>query len=168
MLREQNIYKMDKNVFEMIENEWFLVGAINKEKKANAMTAQWGALGFLWKKPIAIIFVRPQRYTHEFIEDSNRFTLSFFDDKYKDMLMYFGRVSGRDEDKIKKENLHIIDNSDLIFDEAKLTFVCKKLYKGNIEKDSFIEEIIPNEIYKNNDYHTFYIGEIEKLYKNEN
>ncbi len=34
----------------------------------NTMTASWGGLGVLWNKPMATIYVRPQRYTFQFLE----------------------------------------------------------------------------------------------------
>ena len=87
-----------------IQNKWMLVTA-EKDGKANTLTASWGGLGSLWRRKVAFIFIRPSRYTNEFIEGSGRFTLTFFDGQ-KDALGYLGKTSGRDvPDKAEKAGL---------------------------------------------------------------
>ena len=44
------------------------------------MTASWGGLGVLWGKPVAFIFLRPTRYTKEFVDKAD-FILSGIDEK---------------------------------------------------------------------------------------
>ena len=68
------LYKIDK--------EWAVL-TCGKKEKFNMMTISWGGLGTLWHKPIATIYVRPNRYTNEFIENNDYFTLSFYDEEYK-------------------------------------------------------------------------------------
>ena len=70
------IKDLSENFFEVIGKEWMLVTAGNKDH-FNTMTASWGGIGFLWNKPVVYIFIRPERYTFEFIEKSEYFTLSF-------------------------------------------------------------------------------------------
>ena len=67
---------IDKNVIKLIGQDWMLVAAGDKEK-FNMMTASWGSMGYLWNKPVVMVFVRPQRYTFEFTERKDEFTLSF-------------------------------------------------------------------------------------------
>lgn len=50
------------------------------------MTVSWGGIGELWGKDVAMIFIRPQRYTYEFIEREDYFTMSFFEKEYKKAL----------------------------------------------------------------------------------
>ena len=95
----------DQSVFRLIGKEWMLVTAKNQEGKVNTMTASWGGLGVMWGKNVAVTVLRPQRYTKEFIDQSESFTLSFYDDTFKKDLSYLGSVSGRDEDKIAKTRL---------------------------------------------------------------
>ena len=92
----------DQSVFRLIGKEWMLVTAKNQEGKVNTMTASWGGFGVMWGKNVAVTVLRPQRYTKEFIDQSESFTLSFYDDTFKKDLSYLGSVSGRDEDKIAK------------------------------------------------------------------
>ena len=68
--------ELDQNVFSMIGEQWMLVTAGTVER-CNTMTASWGGLGVLWGKPVATVYIRPQRYTLEFVEREDCFTLSF-------------------------------------------------------------------------------------------
>ena len=92
---------IDKNVIKLIGQDWMLVTAGDQEK-FNMMTASWGSMGYLWNKPVVMVFVRPQRYTFEFTEKKDEFTLSFFDEKYRHALNVCGSVSGRDVNKVQE------------------------------------------------------------------
>ena len=95
---------IDKNVIKLIGQDWMLVTAGDQEK-FNMMTASWGSMGYLWNKPVVMVFVRPQRYTFEFTEKKDEFTLSFFDEKYRHALNVCGSVSGRDVNKVQELSL---------------------------------------------------------------
>jgi hypothetical protein len=130
------------------------------------MTASWGALGVLWGKNVFICFVRPQRYTHEFTEESDRISISFFSEEYRDALKLCGSKSGRDIDKIKESNLSVFnDNGNVGFHEAERIIYGKKLYAGKIDPKCFITDDI--EKWYKNDYHTVYVCEIEKIFIKE-
>ena len=133
----------------------------------NTMTASWGGFGVLWFKNVATIYVRPQRYTHEFLDASDSFTLSFLPEKYRDALNHCGKTSGRDSDKITQAGLAtIIDGNSAYFQEAEFVMVCRKIYKSKLEPMGFLDADI-EKCYPKNDYHTIYIGEIEKCLKKE-
>ena len=89
------------NPFTKIGKEWALLTA-GDENGFNTMTVSWGAMGFMWGKPSVTVYIRPQRYTKEFVDTRDTFTLSFYPAEKKDALSYLGKVSGRDEDKVKK------------------------------------------------------------------
>ena len=89
------------NPFTKIGKEWALLTAGN-ENGFNTMTVSWGAMGFMWGKPSVTVYIRPQRYTKEFVDARDTFTLSFYPAEKKDALSYLGKVSGRDENKVKK------------------------------------------------------------------
>ena len=159
---ELKISDIRVNPFEEIGNSWMLVTA-KKENAVNTMTASWGALGIMWGKPVSFIGIRPQRYTKEFVDFSDEFSICFFDESYKDKLEYLGKVSGRHENKIDKSGLTLIDYDNIpIFAEAKLAFICKKLYSQSLAPNCFIDINLDNTWYKNKDYHTIYISEIIK------
>ena len=160
---EKKIEDFSSNAFTMIGKEWMLISA-EKDGKVNTMTASWGGLGILWNEPVAYIFIRPQRYTKEFVDANEKLTLSVLDDSFRKQLSYLGTVSGRDENKIEKAGLTVRNDYDApFFDEAKTVFVCKKLFAQELNPDCFIEKAIDGAMYPNHDYHTMYVCRIEKI-----
>ena len=120
--------ELQKNPFQMIGKEWLLVTA-EKDGKANTMTASWGGVGVMWGRNVAFIVIRPQRYTKEFIDASDKLSLSVLDEEYRKTLSYLGSVSGRDEDKIGKSGLTVAHTDDVpYFAEANTVITGKKLY----------------------------------------
>ena len=151
------------NTFELIGNTWMVVCAGNKEK-CNAMTASWGGLGVMWGKNVAYIVIRPTRYTKEFVDANQRFSLCFLPEIYKKELTYLGTVSGRDEDKIAKAGFDIaFDNITPYFNESFLSMFCTKLYTQAFEPNLFIDKGLDSKWYNEHDYHTLYIAEIDKV-----
>jgi flavin reductase (DIM6/NTAB) family NADH-FMN oxidoreductase RutF len=165
---EIDIKSIVDNVFQLFDDEWMLVTAGTGEK-FNTMTASWGSFGILWNKPIAICFIRPQRYTLGFVEKQDYFTLSFFSDKYRNILNFCGQKSGRDIDKIKKTGLIPFETAlgNIGFQQARMILECKKIYADFIIPDKFIDTQIINKIYPTNDFHKFFIGEIIHCYLNK-
>lgn len=159
--------ELNKSPFQMIGNDWMLITA-EHNNKVNTMTASWGGLGIMWNKNVTYVVLRPQRYTKEFIDNTDTFSLCFFDKKYKKELSYLGTVSGRDEDKISKTSLTInhFDNTPY-FEEAEIVITCKKLFAQDFNPDSFIEKDLIAKNYPNNDFHTMYISEVIKVFKKE-
>lgn len=155
--------ELQENSFDLIGNKWMLVSAKRKDGSVNAMTASWGGLGVMWGKDVAFVVIRPQRYTKEFVDDSDRFTLTFFDKSYKKMLGYMGSVSGRDEDKMTKSELTVIGEDAPYYEECYMALVCKKLFAQDWKKESFIDKEIIGKWYPNEDFHTLYVAEIEQV-----
>lgn len=138
-----------------------LVSATDKDGKTNAMTASWGGLGVLWGKKVAFVFIRPQRYTKKFVDYAENFSLSFFEESYKPMLGYMGKVSGKNEDKIKKSGLTVqYKDGAPVFKEASLTLICRKMYRQTLEEDCFIDKTNIGKWYPQKDYHDMYVAEI--------
>lgn len=154
---------LNENPFKMIGKDWLLLTA-RKEGKVNTMTASWGGVGVLWNKNVAYLFIRPQRYTKEFIDASDRLSISVLPEEYRKQLGYLGRVSGRDEDKIANSGLTVKDFEGVPgFEEARLTIVAKKLYAQELKEECFIDTAIIEKDYKAKDFHTMYVVEIEKI-----
>ncbi|MGI6777907.1 MAG: flavin reductase family protein [Acetivibrionales bacterium] len=150
------------NTFKLIGSEWMLITA-GRAESYNTMTASWGGFGVLWHKNICFCVVRPTRYTYEFMERSDTYTLSFFDERYKKALEFCGSKSGRDVDKAAETGLTPVEseNKTVFFDEARLVIECRKLYFHDIDPKSFIDPTIENN-YPKKDYHRMYVGEIIK------
>ncbi len=164
--KEIKAEELNTAVFSDIGSKWMLISAAKKDGSINTMTASWGALGVLWGKNVFICFVRPQRFTHEFTEESDRISISFFGEEYRDALKLCGSKSGRNCDKIKESGLSVFNNEGNVgFLEAERIIYGKKLYSGAIDPRCFVSEDI-EKLY-NNDYHTVYICEIEKIDEKE-
>ena len=155
-IEPQNI---EENLIDLIGNKWMLVTA-EKDGVANTMTASWGGAGVMWNKPSAFVFIRPQRYTFEFIEESDALTLSFFGEEMRDALKLCGSVSGRDCDKIKEAGLTLTHRQGMpCFEEAKLTLYCRKRYGQFLNEESVIDKDVMSN-YAAGDFHKMYICEI--------
>lgn len=133
--------------------------------KANGLLATWGALGSLWGRKAAFIFIRPSRYTDGFIKKSNRFTLTFFD-KRTEAMNYMGAHSGRDEpDKAEKAGLSPIEvDGQPTYKEGRLVLICRNMYASQFVRDDFIEKNIDDEKNPQGNRSVMYIAEIEKGY----
>ena len=150
--------------FDLFNKSWALVtaGPINNH---NSMTVSWGELGTLWRKDVATIYIKPCRYTHEFMEANDYFVISFFDEKYRNALMVMGSKSGRDVDKDELAGLTPINHKEVtIYKEAKVTLICKKIYQHDMVLENIPEEEI-NTYYKEESPHTMYIGEVIEIIK---
>lgn len=163
VLKEIQPKELRSNPFKLIGDDWMLIAA-GSEEKANAMTASWGGLGVMWNKKVAFVAIRPQRFTKEFVDAGETFSLSFFPKKYKKTMAYFGSVSGRDEDKIAKSGLSLVHDLEApYFKEAKLVLICRKLMQQDFEPGNMLDESINPTYYPGSDHHTLYIAEIEKV-----
>jgi flavin reductase (DIM6/NTAB) family NADH-FMN oxidoreductase RutF len=160
MFREISPFEIGENAIDLIGEQWMLVTA-GKKDSFNTMTAAWGGFGFLWNMPVAYIFIRPQRYTYQFTEKDDFFTLCFFDTAYRNALTYCGSHSGKDVDKIKETGLipKTTLNDNIYFEQAKLVIECEKIYFDDIKPEHFIDSSI-DKYYPGKDYHRMYIGKI--------
>ncbi len=170
-MKELTVEQLNDNVFETIGKEWMIVtaGTINKY---NNMTASWGGLGWLWNKPVAFIFIRPERHTIGFIEEANSLTLSFLGNskQARDIYNLLGSKSGRDIDKMHIEGLSPIatENNSVAYAEARLTLNCRKLFVTDMNESNFIDKSLVDRWYgPNNRYHRIYVVEIEKITAND-
>jgi len=155
--------EIEGNAVSLWDDSWFLISA-GTVLQHNMMTASWGNIGCLWNKPIVTIFVRPSRYTYEFVEKNEYFTLSAFPEAKREILKICGSVSGRDKDKTKETALSPFASAhgSVFFEEAELLIECKKLYFQDLDTSHFlVPEIEKN--YADKMYHRMYVGEITEV-----
>lgn len=165
MLKEFDIKNLEFNPFKRIARDWCLITA-GQKGSFNTMTASWGGVGILWNKEVATCYIRPQRYTKEFVDREELFTLSFFPDGCRKALNLCGTVSGRDHDKPAEAGITpVFSDGTVWFEEANLVLVCRKLYAQPMTEESFIDKKVLSQNYPAMDLHTIYIGEIVKAYK---
>ena len=156
--------ELNIDIFNKLNSEWALLTAGDKDK-FNTMTISWGQMGTLWNKPVVTAYVRESRYTHEFMDNSEYFTVSFYPAKFKDVLGVLGSKSGRDMDKMNESGLtaKLLENG-VTFEEAEITLVCKKLFMQRVDMDLMSDEI-RSQFYGDNDAHDMYIGEVIDIIK---
>lgn len=158
-----------EDVVELIGKEWMLVTAGTPESY-NTMTASWGGVGFLWNKPVAFVFVRPERHTFGFMEREERFTLSFLGREHRDILNFCGTKSGRDCDKAKETGLRPVatEQGGVTFEQARLVLECRKLYRTEMKAGEFLDKACLERWYNDRpggSLHAVYVAEIENVYE---
>lgn len=157
--------QINDNVIKLIGTDWMLITAGNLEK-FNTMTASWGSMGVLWNKPVAFCFIRPTRFTYNFSETNEYFTLSFFTEAERKILNFCGAKSGRNIDKIKNTGLIplLTENNSIGYKQARLCLECKKIYFEDLNPEKILDSDTDSKFYPKKDYHRMYIGEITNCY----
>jgi len=167
-MKKIDVLELKDNFFDAISKEWMLVTA-GKMSDFNMMTASWGCMGWLWARPVAVVFIRPERFTHEFVECNEVLTLSFLGNTPKARTIYnfCGTKSGRDYDKVEETGLTPVETADgnVTFEQARLTLECRKLYKDSIKAEHFLDkEMLQYYGGKLGGFHDVYVLEIENVY----
>lgn len=166
-MKKIDVSELRMNPMTKIGKEWMLVTAGCQERGYNTMTASWGHLGHIWGFDTSVIYVRPQRYTKQFVDREEKYTLCFFPG-YKKEMGYLGTKSGRDEDKVAAVGLTpVFGNGFTYFAEASLVLVCRKLYQAPLKEEYFLDKRIVTDDYPKKDFHDLYVGEILEVYINE-
>lgn len=168
MYREIKFNDLSKELLEQLQKGAFLT--VKSGDKVNTMTIAWGALGFMWNKPVFTAMVRYSRYTYELIEKAEDFTVSFpLNGQMKKELGSCGTKSGRDVDKFKECNLTLKDGDAVnspVIDECDLHVECKIVFKQPMD-ENYLDEEVKERSYANGNYHVIYYGEIKKVYVKE-
>ena len=166
-MKQIDFTELKKNPAELIGKQWMLITAGTPEQ-FNCMTASWGGLGYLWNRPVAFVFVRPNRHTATFMEDQPSFTLSFMPEKYRNDLIFCGRNSGRDVDKMSATSLQpfTTPNGLVAMDDAELVIECRKMAVASMQEADFVDysEVSPQWYDPTNPLHKVYICEITATY----
>lgn len=154
----------DENPFTWFKGQGLLLAVGDKENN-NAMTIGWGALGNVWSKigPNTVtVYVAEGRYTYEFMENYDYFTVMAFDKEDARILGYMGTHSGRDGDKAAHLGLHTLytEHGTPYYEEAELVLECKTIYRAPMLKEGMCEEV--RAFYENFDagVHHMYIGNV--------
>ena len=149
------------NAIKLIGKDWMLITA-GTLARFNMMTASWGGMGNLWRGPVAFAFVRPQRFTFPLMEQNAYFTLTFYDESYRETLNFCGTHSGRDVDKVAATGLTPVagETGAVYFAEARLVLECRKVYAQYLKGENFVVSEFDDKFYPTKDYHRLYVGEI--------
>jgi len=183
--QEENGFKKIDVKKDFTENgfSWFhdaeLLAAGDKEK-SNAMTIGWGGIGTLWGRTALTVYVAEKRYTKEFMDKAEYFTVMAFDVEHSKVLRYMGTKSGRDEDRSATQGdacpdkkaaalgLHTAytANGTPYYTEAGMVIECKIMYSAPFDPQYFKSEV-PKRMYSNfpAGIHSMYIGEVVNAWK---
>lgn len=152
------------DILSVFDKKWALLTAGAKES-FNSMTISWGSLGTLWNKPVATVYVRQSRYTHDFMDDNEYFTVSFYPEENKKQLGVLGSKSGRDMDKMTGSGLTPVEVGESVsFKEAEVTLLCRKLFMQRLDIDKMPADVV-SAFYAGGDPHDMYIGEVVDVVK---
>jgi flavin reductase (DIM6/NTAB) family NADH-FMN oxidoreductase RutF len=160
--------KLSVEIVNLWDKQWFLLTS-GTPKDFNMMTVSWGSIGCIWNKPFAQIVVRPQRYTFQFLEKNDSFTLCAFSEKYRPTLQLLGSKSGKLGDKLALTDLTVKKSTKIsapAYNEASLILECRKIYYQDLDPKGFLDDSIQNN-YPINDYHRVYYGEILAVFLDE-
>lgn len=142
----KNFEETEYKVFDLFRNQWALVSSGDIEE-FNACTVSWGSLGTLWTRPgkngsTVTVYLHPARYTRELLQKNDTFTVSFFSSEHRKALGYMGSHSGRNEDKVAASGLTPISLDGTVgYEEANLTFVCRKIYQHQLAKEDIAQDV---------------------------
>lgn len=150
-----------------LEKEWMLLTAGNRNGGVATMTINWGMFGFIWNKNAVFVSVRKSRNTLPFIEKNKSFSLGIFSEKYRDKLVFCGRNSGKNVDKISHCRFTTLFYDNIpFFSQSNTVLLCNLIYKGDITDDGFIDKDIFTEWYTHGvhtgDMHTFFIASVNE------
>jgi enoyl-CoA hydratase len=149
-----------------------VLSAGNKDSH-NSCVIGWGLLGVAWSKPLFIVYVKPDRYTYQFMETTEFFTVNFIKKSLYKKFRIYGNKSGRDINKEEESGAQIqyLDNGGITFKEAEEVYVCKVMAKTYFDEKNLSKEIIDfydkaSGLFKQTkEPHGVYIGEIIGHYK---
>ncbi len=165
-----SLKELQDNPVKMVADDWLLLSAKKSDSDSfNMMTLSWGTIGNLWGEPVAIVYVRPQRYTYQFTEDSKYFTLTVFEEKDRDILQFCGTKSGREFDKVKETGLKPLytELGNVYYEQARVVIECEKIYADFFKEEAFIDKSIAEKIYPHKDFHKMYVGKILNVWVKE-
>ena len=161
-----DVKQLPGNIFAMYDSGWALITA-GDDSRWNTMTISWGQAGWLWGRPVVTAYVRKSRYTLEFTEARERFTISFFDSgACREQLGVLGSKSGRDMDKMHQSGLTPVAlEGEYAFAEARMVLVCRKVYADWVDPERFVDRSVFDKSYAQpDDVHRIYVAEVEAAY----
>lgn len=165
-LRSVDPSTLKPEVYQAFGTQYALLTAGDRDG-CNTMTIGWCQLGRLWNQPVCTVYVRPERYTYEFTEKHDYFTVSVMPLEAKQTMVFCGSKSGRDVDKIKECGLTLCYGKEdaPFFDDAELVLVCKKLYQQDLDPAGVLEEERIMPFYgESGGWHRMYVGRVEEAY----
>ena len=166
MFDKISAYEIEGNSIKLFKSDCPIV-VFGDLKKHNGLTVAWGTLGCLWSKEIATVYVKPTRYSFEFANNCEYFTIMWFDELKDSVNKVFGFKSGKDVNKEELCSLTPIElDGGVGYEEASLIIVCKKIYQNPLDKNNILaKDVLEKPLYQDGLFHSEYFGEIVSVYK---
>jgi len=169
-LREVDSNGLNLNIFSTFLKDTPLITAGSADR-LNTMTIGWGMLGTIWNKNAGTFYVRPCRYTHDFLTANDTFSISILPPRYREVLTLCGTTSGRDTDKISAAGLTVAYDVAPYFEEADRVMILRKMYTDAFKTEGFVGSgcehydtyYAPESAQGNLLPHDLFIGEVIKL-----
>lgn len=167
-MREFDIKEIDWNYYKLLAKNWAALTMKGDDGVVNSMTISWGQYGSLWANesgnnlPVATVFVRPQRFSRPLMDQAGTFSVSFVKPEHKKSLTFLGSKSGRDvKNKVAASGLTVAyyDETPYVA-ESSFALICRKLYQAPLVAEGFVDQVVKNECYPDEDYHIVYVGQI--------
>ncbi len=165
IITKENFRDASYDVFKKFNDQWGIVTAGGIDDY-NCMTLGWGMMGNVWAHPgsALTIYVQPSRYTFEYMEKNDYFTVCFLPEEHRADAEILGTLSGRDGDKVAKTKLTPVAMEHGVgFVESELTFVCRKVCSQQFDINC-VPEAMRKGMYSRLEPHYFYIGYIEDAF----
>ena len=141
-----------------------LLASTRRDGKSNVMTIGWATVGIIWGRPVAVVLVRPSRYTYEFIEDSKVFTINVPTPEMKKFVSLCGTSSGREVDKLAQVQTSMGQEIDCVtIDTCPLVYECRVAHWNDIQPDTLLPKIRSG-AYARGNFHRLYYGQILGTY----
>ena len=143
------------------------LGTAGSKDHYNTLTLGWGTTGILWSRPVAIVYIRENRFSYRFFEESPVYVLSWYPQKYtKEVYKIFGGKSGRDTDKEKLSGFTPVETPDggVTYLQADKVVICRKLMRQPVPKEFLPKELQPR-LGKDGLIHIQYTGEVLSIWR---
>jgi flavin reductase (DIM6/NTAB) family NADH-FMN oxidoreductase RutF len=152
-------HQLDRTL-EMLANGGILLASTREDGSSNVMTIGWASVGVIWGLPVMVVLVRPSRYTYQFIEASQTFTVNVPTQEMRSYVNVCGTKSGRDVDKLAKVPTSMGQRAEaLVLDECPLVYECKVVHSNDVIPASLVPDVARRS-YPRGDYHRLYYGHI--------
>jgi flavin reductase (DIM6/NTAB) family NADH-FMN oxidoreductase RutF len=157
------------DIFTLVGKDFYAITAGNKDHY-NSMIGSGGGFGLLFRKPTTWCLLRQDRYTLELIRKQQTYTLTFFADEYREQMLFLGRKSGRESEKMKEVELTGIQtpSGSMSFKEARLVIECTLTAIMTPQPGDFYSQESKDyidEAYKDaNEYRKLVFGEITHVW----
>lgn len=165
-LKPVDVKTLSAEVFRVFGENNALLTAGDKTA-CNTMTIGWCGFGRLWNLPACTVYVRPERYTYQFMEAHDYFTVCILPKEKRQVMAVCGTKSGRDIDKIKMCDLTLrYGTGDApFFDEAEMVVVCRKLYVQDMKPEHVVDHKAIDNFYEDAGWHRMYVGQVVEAYQ---